>query len=1093
MRFKILFLLLFMAIGLMPFNLFAQQTNPCGVVAKMSIEGDSVFSAPAYITLDNASINATDFKFIVNGFPFVLNSPAGVSVNTGLTIVQLVAYNGNCTDTTTVHYFYSGSFPADVDFAKRYYAQDGREYDMRGLTAAANGDLFIYGNRTGVYSYQEAQMGILIRAKADGCIKWSRKLELSANDLSDITNVKESSAGSIFLFHGESSFPQFFSKLDASGNLLWTRALRNSTGQYDRFFALQTTPDDGAVVLSTPNNVIGFGVTRFSATGQILWQRSLDYNQVWSNWLKTMVIKDGFVYVTGTVGYNNLLNSTASVFKLNLNDGASVWHKQYLMDGKIPSLQDMVPTTDGLVLACVSPTGNPLLATIAGYLKIDFDGNPVKSALIAENYTPDPQFGPYQAGTIRIAKSGNSFYLSTFGANALNLQGDGTRSILVRLNNNLDLVWGRATGGVGQPRYYFNAPTVKDGVFIGGRELSAALLSNYFSTGFSVYPVDTLGNSSIYSCGLYEKDAQLIATTTTSTTLQWTTDQAGNSVAEAPQTPFANYNPTMRYTCPSFIDSCSFLKLTGQRSICNLNVTYTYRTHKNKGCGQAILWKNSPNIQVVSQSDSLIRVRFTSMGRHVIYASTVLACSPLEDSIVIIADSKTPPLNIGTDTVLCKGNTMKLRAGFRYSSYLWSNGATDSVITINQPGQYWLMVKDSCDNEFRDTITVSDAPPIPFSIGPDRVICAGDTVELNATSGFLNYAWSPSYRIDATSSQKVVVNPLVDTVYTAIAEKTLGCFAYDTVRIIVNQSTPINLGPDKSFCFGDSALITPGSGFNTYLWNNGSAAASLIVKSLGSYSVMVTNNFGCKSYDTLQVTNVFALPKPVLDKNSILCEATTRTLDAGAGYQSYVWNTGANSQTIAINGLGVYAVQVTDNNGCKGTDTTRVNFIQTNPAAFLPADTAICVYEKLTIKPTTPFSTYLWNDGTNSSSLLINKTGNYWLKVSDQYGCIGTDSITVTVKTDCLVGIFVPSAFTPNRDGKNDLFKPTVYGKIVKYEFLIYNRWGTIVFRSTEINQGWDGKLNRQDQSIAGYVWVVNYQFEGQPAKQQKGTVVLIR
>lgn len=187
-----------------------------------------------------------------------------------------------------------------------------------------------------------------------------------------------------------------------------------------------------------------------------------------------MVIKDGFVYVTGTVGYNNLLNSTASIFKLNLNDGASVWHKQYLIDGKIPSLQDMVPTADGLVLACITTSGSPVLATIAGYLKIDFDGNPVKSAIITENYTPDPQFGPYQAGTIRIAKSGNSFYLSTFGANPLNLQGDGTRSILVRLNSNLDLMWGRATGGVGQPRYYFNAPTVKDGVFIGGRETSAA-------------------------------------------------------------------------------------------------------------------------------------------------------------------------------------------------------------------------------------------------------------------------------------------------------------------------------------------------------------------------------------------------------------------------------------------------------------------------------------------------------------------------------------------------------------------------------------------------------------------------------------------
>jgi hypothetical protein len=103
----------------------------------------------------------------------------------------------------------------------------------------------------------------------------------------------------------------------------------------------------------------------------------------------------------------------------------------------------------------------------------------------------------------------------------------------------------------------------------------------------------------------------------------------------------------------------------------------------------------------------------------------------------------------------------------------------------------------------------------------------------------------------------VVVNPLVDTSYHVTAEKTPGCFAYDTVKITVNQSPPINLGADKRFCLGDSTVFSAGTGFQSYGWNSGQTTPQIVVKVVGQYSVVGTTGEGCKSYDTVKVISVY--------------------------------------------------------------------------------------------------------------------------------------------------------------------------------------------------------------------------------------------
>jgi gliding motility-associated-like protein len=92
-----------------------------------------------------------------------------------------------------------------------------------------------------------------------------------------------------------------------------------------------------------------------------------------------------------------------------------------------------------------------------------------------------------------------------------------------------------------------------------------------------------------------------------------------------------------------------------------------------------------------------------------------------------------------------------------------------------------------------------------------------------------------------------------------------------------------------------------------------------------------------------------------------------------------------------------------------------------------------------------------------------------------------------------MVGLYVPNAFTPNADGRNDVFKPLLFGPATDFSFVIFNRWGGKVFETHNPAEGWNGKLNGVDASADTYVWLCRYTLEGQSPQIEKGTVQLIR
>lgn len=90
-------------------------------------------------------------------------------------------------------------------------------------------------------------------------------------------------------------------------------------------------------------------------------------------------------------------------------------------------------------------------------------------------------------------------------------------------------------------------------------------------------------------------------------------------------------------------------------------------------------------------------------------------------------------------------------------------------------------------------------------------------------------------------------------------------------------------------------------------------------------------------------------------------------------------------------------------------------------------------------------------------------------------------------------GFYVPNAFTPNNDGRNDVFKPMIFGNVVHYSFVIYNRFGQKVFESTDLTRGWDGNFHGTNSPGDIFVWSCVYQFAGENVENKKGSVTLVR
>ena len=536
---------------------------------------------------------------------------------------------------------------------------------------------------------------------------------------------------------------------------------------------------------------------------------------------------------------------------------------------------------------------------------------------------------------------------------------------------------------------------------------------------------------------------------------------------------------------------CNKLDLADLTTACYWNTDFTIPYTRNPGCTlKPNFLVDTSMIRIQNITDTTVVVQFKKNGTAHIVGLLNTGCSFFADSIDIQVQSTLNNVDLGIDTLICPGDTLKLNARKGFASYLWQDGSTDSTFIVRSPGKYYVTITNSCGDKSADTINVGQYNVPALTLGPDKLECFGDSILLQASSGFQTYTWTPAAIINGTG-QQVKTLPLRDTVYTVLARTIEGCKAYDTLALTLKYPAPIQLGNDTSFCASDSITIHAGAGFQSYVWSTGQNTESITVKQKATYSVMALNSNGCFSKDTLKVFDIYNMPVVSLGADRTICENATITLNPG-NYSSYLWQDNSTTATYTVRDIGWYSVQISDANGCKGIDSILIPSKDPAPAGFLNQVDTLCSYDKLDIIPKQTFNSYTWSTGNTTGRISVTSGGWYSLSVTDAKGCKGTDSILV-VEKQCLSGMFLPNAFTPNKDGLNDVFRAKAYGPLVFFELNIYNRYGQLVFSSKEASRGWDGTMNGLPVDNGNFAWTCSYQFVGREKEFQRGFVLVLR
>lgn len=264
-------------------------------------------------------------------------------------------------------------------------------------------------------------------------------------------------------------------------------------------------------------------------------------------------------------------------------------------------------------------------------------------------------------------------------------------------------------------------------------------------------------------------------------------------------------------------------------------------------------------------------------------------------------------------------------------NYSWTgpNSFTSTADSISglEAGMYFLTVTGNASwCLVEDSLVINQ--PTMVNVYIDDVLNAHCTDDENGSAtaypggGILS---SYSYLWDNAETTATAVSLAAGT-HTVTVTDANGCEASDDAVVDFNYNLPVvDLGPaDTGYCEGGSIILNAGGGFQNYVWNNGNTGQLMQVNAFGTYAVTVTSFNGCEGSDEINVSSEYALPSPNLGPN-ISTPITPAVLDAGA-YKSYVWSTGALTQTINVSIAGTYKVTVTDFHDCKGSDEIKVEF-----------------------------------------------------------------------------------------------------------------------------------------------------------------------
>lgn len=447
-------------------------------------------------------------------------------------------------------------------------------------------------------------------------------------------------------------------------------------------------------------------------------------------------------------------------------------------------------------------------------------------------------------------------------------------------------------------------------------------------------------------------------------------------------------------------------------------------------------------------------------GNYTLIATDSISC--IDTLVVTINQPDSLQLTMGTVTdVTCKSGSdgaigaATVIGGTAGYAYLWSDAGASTTDSLNNlgAGLYILTVTDANGCTVVGTATVNE-PLDSISIGYTAVpVSCGNTNDGSATALPINGVGAYSYQWDASAGSQTgaTATGLPSGTYTVTVTDALGCtatalgiFVPANVAIDTNSITLVAVDSMLECDLAPTGILRVNTVNNyTYLWSNGSTNQQADGLAAGPYAVTVSNNQNCSVvlYDTITAPFVPTI-NPYID-------VFNNTSSSGASGE--VFNIGAGNDQSS---LGVqYDWTVSDANA------VIVNPLQAN------------------------------------STVSASSSGTYRLSLtasaSDATACQDTGSVVLVIES---VFLGMPTAFTPNGDGVNDLYRPIGLTGEDIINFKIYNRWGQIVYNGDNLeNDGWDGTFQGTAQPTEEYVFVLEYRIGNQAPQARKGGFTLVR
>jgi gliding motility-associated-like protein len=435
------------------------------------------------------------------------------------------------------------------------------------------------------------------------------------------------------------------------------------------------------------------------------------------------------------------------------------------------------------------------------------------------------------------------------------------------------------------------------------------------------------------------------------------------------------------------------------------------------------------------------------------------------------------------------------------------------VHTYSQASDYSVELIVATNKGCRDTLTkiVQIKNPPDLQLTKDTLICAIDTLQLNA-AGTGNFLWSPNYNISNVNISNPLVSPDISTTYSLTLIDQFGCSNTGAVKISVVDKVTQSGNYDTIICRSDAVVLRLKSDALQFKWlpNDGTlndnAVKNPVATPLQNTVYHVTGSIGkCSAQNDIRITTI-PYPNANAGIDQTICIGASVQLKASGG-SSYIWtpvsflnkNTIADPVAIRPSGNIKYIVTVTDTLGCpKAAKDTVLITVANIIADAGPRDTAVVLGQPLQLIATGS-TNYLWsppqwlnNIGIANPVALPQNDVEYIVKVSNDVGCFNIDSIRVHVfKLEA--GLYIPNAFTPNGDGLNDVFRPVALGMQSLDKFMVYNRFGQLLYSSTNTKSGWDGSFAGKKQEAGTYIWYAEGIDYLQHKIIKKGFVVLVR